>query len=290
MTNGEIERITNQKGSFGTRKARAAALHAAAKTLKTELNIQLKTFAGLKVEHIQKLVNHWTQQGIEKRTMANRMSHIRTALRCHERAKFALDARISNAALGLAKASRGGTHTVPPAASIEERLGAMQPPAQAVARLQMALGLRAQEAIQADQSLKTWEKQLAQGRPLSVLHGTKTGKPREVQLHTQEARDKAIDAVKGALQIAKQQPNQRILPAKTIGAANRAYQRAMNKVGFKGSEASHCLRYHWARQQFAAHLESLDSQKEALSALAMDLGHGDGRGRYCKQVYLKKNE
>lgn len=287
MTNGEIEAITKQGGSKLTQKAREAALHAAAKTLKTELNVQLKSFAGLKVQHIDRLVQSWTKQGISQRSMQNRMTHIRAALRFHDRAKFALDERISNASLGLAGASRGGTHTVPAPAAINTRLMELTPPAHAVAQLQLALGLRAREAIQADQSLKVWAKQLASGRPISVLHGTKGGRPRDVLLHTPEARQRAVEAVQEALKVARSTPNERIIPSKTIEAAFRSYQREMNKVGFKGSEASHSLRYHWAREQFSVHLERLGDRKEALAALSMDLGHGDGRGRYCAQVYLK---
>lgn len=288
MTNGEIEAIVKkQGGSKLTQQARRTALHAAAKTFKNELNIQLKSFAGLKVQHIDSLVQSWKKQGIGLRTMENRMSHIRAALRFHERAKFALDERISNASLGLAGASRGGTHTVPAPAAIDARLMALSPPAQAVTKLQMALGLRAREAIQADQSLKVWAKQLASGRPISVLHGTKGGRPRDVQLHTPEARQRAVEAVQEALKVVRSHPNERIIPSKTIEAAFRSYQRQMNKVGFKGSEASHSLRYHWAREQFSVHLERLGDRKEALAALSMDLGHGDGRGRYCAQVYLK---
>lgn len=287
MTNGEIEAITKQGGSKLTQRARAAALHAAAKSLKTELNVQLKSFAGLKVQHIEQLVQGWTKQGITQRSMQNRMTHIRAALRFHGRAKFALDERISNASLGLAGASRGGSHTVPEPGSIATRLMELSPQGKAVAGLQLALGLRAREAIQADQSLKVWAKQLASGRPLSVLHGTKGGRPRDVQLHTPEARQRAIEAVTEALKVARSTPNGRIIPSTTIEAAFRAYQREMNKAGFKGSEASHSLRYHWAREQFSAHLQRLGDRREALAALSMDLGHGDGRGRYCAQVYLK---
>lgn len=286
MTNGEIEAITKHSGSNLTQKAREAALHSAAKTLKTELNVQLKSFAGLKVQHIEKLVQSWTTQGITQRTMQNRMTHIRAALRHHDRAKFALDERISNASLGLAGASRGGTHTVPTPAAIDSRLVELRPQTKAVAELQLALGLRAREAIQADQSLKVWEKQLVSGRPISVLHGTKGGRPRDVQLHTPEARGRAISAVSEAIKVASSHPNGRIIPSGTIEAAFRSYQREMSKVGFKGSEASHSLRYHWAREQFSTHLERLGDRKEALAALSMDLGHGDGRGRYCAQVYL----
>ena len=35
----------------------------------------------------------------------------------------------------------------------------------------------------------------------------------------------------------------------------------MNGVGFKGSEASHSLRYQFAREQFAKYLEALGDKK-----------------------------
>ncbi|MGS0066780.1 integrase domain-containing protein, partial [Escherichia coli] len=31
-------------------------------------------------------------------------------------------------------------------------------------------------------------------------------------------------------------------------------------------------------------------EKEALAMVAMDLGHGDGRGRWVKQVYARNDE
>jgi hypothetical protein len=287
MTNGEINAITRQGGSKLTQRAREAALHAATKTLKTALNVQLKSFAGLKIQHVEKLVQHWTEQGLTQRTMQNRMTHIRAALRFHDRAKFALDKRICNAALGLSGASRDGTHIVPEASAIAGRLQGLSSHSRAVAGLQLALGLRAREAIQADQSLKTWERQLAHGRPLSILHGTKGGRPRDVQLHTEKARTDAFKAIQEALRVAKEHRNGRIIPSVNIDAAFRSFQREMNQAGFKGPEASHSLRYHWARGQFEAHQERLGDRKEALAALSMDLGHGDGRGRYCAQVYLR---
>lgn len=287
MNKREINQIVKMAGgSTLTKEARSAALLATSATFKNDLNLQLKSFAGLKSLHLEKLVGHWKQQDLSLRTMQNRMTHLRAALRFHSRAKFADSPRNSNAALGLAGASRGGTHTVPPTEIISARVLSLPESTMATANLQLALGLRAAEAVQSIKSLRTWEKQLKSGRPISVLHGTKGGRPREVQLHTKSAHQKAIEAVRAAIEVMDRQGGF-LIQSTSLEGAMRSYQRAMQAVGFHGSEASHSLRYHWARGQFEAHLARLQDRKEALAALSMDLGHGDGRGRYCAQVYLK---
>ena len=287
MNKREINQIVKAAGgSTLTKEARSAALLATAATFKNDLNLQLKSFAGLKSLHLEKLVSHWKQQSLSLRTMQNRMTHLRAALRFHGRATFAESPRNSNASLGLAGASRGGTHTVPHPETISERISAMPESAMATAKLQLALGLRAAEAVQSIKSLRTWEKQLKSGRPISVLHGTKGGRPREVQLHTKNAHQAAVEAVRTAIEVMDRQGGLLIQSASLEGAM-RSYQRAMQAAGFSGSEASHALRYHWAQRQFETHLQRLGDRKEALAALSMDLGHGDGRGRYCAQVYLK---
>ncbi|MDI5050258.1 DNA-binding protein, partial [Salmonella enterica subsp. enterica serovar Montevideo] len=47
----------------------------------------------------------------------------------------------------------------------------------------------------------------------------------------------------------------------------------------------HSLRYAWAQDTISHYLAQGFNRKEALAILAMDLGHGDGRGRYVAQVY-----
>ena len=140
--------------------------------------------------------------------------------------------------------------------------------------------------MQSNQSLRAWKKQILAGRPVTVLHGTKGGRPRSISLLDQTSKEKALAAVQAAISVMEKQDG-KLIPSATLEGANRAYQRAMNAAGFKGSEASHALRYAFAREQFAKYQEALGDKKEALSALSMDLGHGDGRGRYCEQVYLR---
>lgn len=287
MNRNEIKAVVKAAGgSTLTRESRSANLTATANDLRLGLNIQIKSFSGLRTQHLKDLVTHWNSEGQSTRTIQNKLAHLRAALRGVGREKFAADPRNSNAALGASGGSRSGTHTIPSEKALEERISALPEPFQAGARLQQTLGLRAQEAVQSNQSLRVWEKQIQAGRPVMVLHGTKGGRPRSVSLLDQASKDRAIAAVREAIRVTEMQDG-KLIPSSTLEGANRAYQRAMNAAGFKGSEASHALRYAFAREQFAKYLEDLGDKKEALSALSMDLGHGDGRGRYCEQVYLR---
>lgn len=287
MNRNEIKAVVKAAGgSTLTRESRSANLTATANDLRLGLNIQIKSFSGLRTQHLKDLVTHWNSEGQSTRTIQNKLAHLRAALRGVGREKFAADPRNSNAALGASGGSRSGTHTIPSEKALEERISSLPEPFKAGARLQQALGLRAQEAVQSNQSLRSWEKQIQAGRPVKVLHGTKGGRPRDVSLLGQASKDRALAAVREAIRVADKQDG-KLIPSTSLEGANRAYQRAMNGVGFKGSEASHSLRYQFAREQFAKYLEALGDKKEALAALSMDLGHGDGRGRYCEQVYLR---
>ncbi|MBB9446857.1 DNA-binding protein, partial [Escherichia coli] len=44
-------------------------------------------------------------------------------------------------------------------------------------------------------------------------------------------------------------------------------------------------RYAWAQDAIRHYLAQGFSEKESLALTATDLGHGDGRGRWVKQVY-----
>ena len=102
--------------------------------------------------------------------------------------------------------------------------------------------------MQSNQSLRSWEKQIQAGRPVKVLHGTKGGRSRDVSLLDLASKGRALSAVREAIRVADKQDG-KLIPSTSLEGANRAYQRAMNEVGFKGSEASHSLRYQFAREQ-----------------------------------------
>lgn len=297
MTSKNQIRAVNQHagGSTKTKIGRDYMLTQTSSQLKRTHNLQIRSFADLKTSHLQKLVTGWAQQGIQQRTVNNRLAAIRAALNEKGREKFAKAEVNSNQMLwmnanGLPKpvsASRKGTHAVIPKNVITGRINTLPEPFKTVASLQLHLGLRAREAVLAGDTLRTWEKQLKANQPLTVIYGTKTGKNRDVHILNQEHKEVLKTLIKHA--IALQGKERHLIPAKgkhPAEAALRKFQRAMNKVGFKGKEASHAIRYAWAKEQYARRLEQLGDRRNALATLSQDLGHGDGRGRYCAHVYL----
>jgi len=57
----------------------------------------------------------------------------------------------------------------------------------------------------------------------------------------------------------------------------------MHRLGVQG----HALRYAFVRARVDAYLQNGIPMAEALARTSMDLGHGDGRGRWVKSVYLR---
>lgn len=272
-----------------TKIARSSSLLQISKILKNDLNIQVKSFDFLKITHVERLIQHLKVRGQSPRTSQNTMAHLRCALREAGREKFAADPRISNKSLGISGASRDGKHRAINLEEIELRILKLDDGAAATTRLQMTIGLRAREAIQSADSLKSWLIELEKFDCLTITHGTKGGRSRIVRFITQESKQSALQAIKNAHQEAIGS-NGVLIPSKTLQGAARAHSRQMNAAGFQGEESSHALRCTWAQAQYTRYMEVLDGdEKEALARLSMDLGHGDGRGRYVKQVYLKNS-
>ncbi|HFU8308966.1 TPA: DNA-binding protein, partial [Escherichia coli] len=54
--------------------------------------------------------------------------------------------------------------------------------------------------------------------------------------------------------------------------------------------APHSMRYHFSQEARQFYRKSGYGDKEIYARVSMDLGHGDGRGRYVKQVYFKGDD
>lgn len=288
MNKNEIRRINqNAGGSTLTRKGRESTLSSVSRTFREDLNIQIKSFADLKVRHIEMYVEHATSKGLTRRTIQNHMARIRSALRELGRETFADDKRLSNKALSLGNASRDGTHV--PFSTVEEaqRLGSIQDAgSRAAAQLQRALGLRMTEAIRSVEWLKQWERDLIKNNYIEIVEGTKGGRRRLVDFKDTMAKSLAIQAIRNAIAVIGDK--KQLVESTSLEGACRKYLRHISKAGFKGAQGSHSLRCSWARDQYSRHLEKTSGSKPlALAMLSLDLGHGDGRGRYCRQVYLK---
>ncbi|MFW8411894.1 DNA-binding protein, partial [Klebsiella pneumoniae] len=50
------------------------------------------------------------------------------------------------------------------------------------------------------------------------------------------------------------------------------------------------FRYAWTQDALRRYLAQGFSHREALALTSMDLGHGDGRGRYVVRVYGRREE
>ncbi|UKE85257.1 integrase domain-containing protein [Pectobacterium colocasium] len=254
------------------------------------LNIQVRDVQYLKARHIESYVAERLSQQIALRTLHNEMAALRTVFKQGGREKLAASDRLTNNALGLSGASRAGTKF----AILDERYQAVLHAAQQhdkglACALQLArlLGLRSQEAVQCASSLKTWEKQLERHQQtLTVVFGTKGGRPRETRIIDREAIQRAVNE---ALKVAKAR-NGRLIDKPDLKTAMNFWRTQTTRLGLTGHYSPHSLRYAWAQDAMRYYLSEGFSRSEARALTSMDLGHGDGRGRYVERVYTRKED
>ncbi|UGS43563.1 integrase domain-containing protein [Pseudocitrobacter corydidari] len=193
--------------------------------------------------------------------------------------------RLTNKALGLSGASRNGTRraiTPEHYQQVMEKARAEDAGLAAALEIARLMGLRSQEAVQSSQSLKTWLKAISRGETrLKVVFGTKGGRPRYTTILDAGAVRKSVE---NALPIARQR-NGRLIDKPDLKTALESWHKQAIKAGLKGEFSPHSLRYAWAQDAIHHYLAQGFSEKESLALTATDLGHGDGRGRWVKQVY-----
>lgn len=154
--------------------------------------------------------------------------------------------------------------------------------------LQRALGLRAIEAIRAGQTdtLLRWHRELTERGCVCVFDGTKGGRLREV--HPADV-GRALAAVQRAHELLEAS-GRRYLLACAKGVETTELKQAAKVYSDLCSRAklqSHAARYAFARERMQAYRNDGYSQREARVATSLDLGHGDGRGRYVASVYAR---
>lgn len=269
-------------GSTLTRVARAAHVQHIFSRLHA-LNIRVADLSDLKSRHVARYVADQRAALVGSRTLQNRLSSLRQCLRSVGRAQLAGNSALSTRALGLAGAPRIGTHRAVSDRQLLDAQARAAPGVAAAMGLQRWLGLRAREAIQSPGSLARWERELASGGRVTVVHGTKGGRART---SAPADRQEALQAVRAALEVVRAQGG-RLIASTSLQGAARAYCRGLADAGLRGEHASHALRYAYARDLFGQYRTLGVEPREARSMLAVDLGHGDGRGRYVAQVYLR---
>lgn len=152
--------------------------------------------------------------------------------------------------------------------------------------LQRAFGLRETEAIRAGQAttLIRWQRELQQYGYIRVIEGTKGGRPREV--HPID-----IEQAKAVLQRARTALDASGQPFLVVRADSKHTTDLRTALGgyrnlcYRAGIQSHGARYAFAQERLQAYRDQGYSEREARAATSLDLGHGDGRGRYVASVY-----
>lgn len=287
---GEMKALAKKAGgSFKTVDDRIHIVQRFSRHLRS-LNIQIQRVEQIKVRHIECYVQARLAQEIGKRTLQNEMAALRGVLQQAGRRQVAEHERLTNKALGLAGASRNGTNrAITPEYYSKVLEAARDKDAGLAVTLELArlMGLRSQEAVQCCQSLKTWKQALERGETrLTVVFGTKGHRPRETIIQDAGAVKKTLE---NALSVAEQR-NGRLIDQPGLQQAMNYWRKEIAKAGLAGIYTPHSLRYAWAQDAIRHYLAQGFSDKEALALTSMDLGHGDGRGRYVVQVYGRHEE
>lgn len=283
-----VAHVRKEKGSFKKLSDYSRIMHRFAETL-ARLNVQISAASQLKVRHIELYMNSRTN--VSKRTRENEMSAIRAVLRQVGKNKLAEPShpRLSNKALGISGESRKGTKTMITDERFREILQRIEEKDKGIAaavKLSRYLGLRNEEAIQSAKSLNTWKKALERGDDkLRVIFGTKGGRER---MTTVVDKNKVIDAVNYAIKYASEHDG-RLIDRGNLKSAMNYYLNTLRRYGEMkgGDETPHSFRYSYAASAMKYHIMNGYSYHEALALTSIDLGHGDGRGRYIEQVYCQ---
>ena len=286
IRNELVKIATSAGGSFKTVNDRQNIAIRIAELLKGN-NVQITTIEHLKSKHIEDYISLRLASGMTKRTIQNEMAAIRVILRVANRIDLADSKRISNSSLGISGASRKGTHKAMPDDMFESLIKTLEQENRGVMAcvlLERHLGLRGEEAVQSCKSLKTWKKQLELGDRVRVIFGTKGGKARDTRVVSVE---KALAAVDFGLDCIRES-NGRLIDKPNLKVAMHRYSNLLRKTGCKGEFSPHSLRYAFVVDRVDKYLEEGYSSEESFAMTSLDIGHGDGRGRYVKQIYYQR--
>ncbi|WP_028226791.1 integrase domain-containing protein [Paraburkholderia ferrariae] len=277
-------RSARGKQAHHTRKGREQSLARFA-IFTWEEGFQVHTARQLKEKHVEAWAAGMLARGRTKRTIANNMAHIRTALEGIKRRPFA--DKMSNAALGAGGASRAGTKR-PMAREVFEAhhaiVAALDPGVAMVLELQAEFGLRAEEGVRAVKSLADWHRalvnQVADGF-VTIIHGTKGGKTRR---SPPLDRLRAAELVARAIELSRHSGGKLVRKPDLKRAMDR-YHYVVRKAGMTGENAPHSLRYAYTVKHLQRMKAAGVSRREAAAGVSTWLGHGDGRGTWVERVY-----
>ncbi|TQK01263.1 integrase domain-containing protein [Herbaspirillum sp. SJZ107] len=241
--------------------------------------------ATITLKQLKGYVTYRIAQGISARSIQNEMSHIRRSLEGAGRTDFTPET-CPNSKLGVPSGTRIGVGKVVDPEVLRYALQRALPDTKALIELSRFLGLRELEAVMSVSSLNKWERDLAEGQPIIVRDGTKGGRARSVVV-APEGLDNALAAVRAAQAVLQKQGY--LVVSKSLKAALEQHSDRLAKLGLKGENSCHSLRRAFAMDQYKHYLAEGCSEKIALSRTSNDLGHGDGRGRWVFNNYIKNS-
>ena len=278
-------------GSSPTREAREGSFRTFA-TAMQKAGFGIRSAAQIGGRHMTAFVAQRQKDGVSSRTLMNSMSHIRTMLEFIGKASLAKDPVYSNEVLGIGQGSRIGTkEPLTDKAQAEFKAAMLAEGRRGIALtmdFQRLIGLRMTEAIRGGHldTLKRWERELTQKGIVHVVEGTKGGRPRDTHVVDKTG---ALRVIREAKELLKAQGGGYLVrradgsAAKDLKEARSIYRNLCHRAGIQ----SHSARYAFSHDRLAAYMVGGLSEREARAALSMDLGHGDGRGRYVASVYVR---
>jgi hypothetical protein len=236
----------------------------------------------VRVEHARLYVQLRIALGHDPRSIQNGLCALRKLLTYRNRKAFANSEEMRSPALGCPPGCRKGTNDALPASEYLALIGRAEELDEGLAcalRLQRTFGLRRREGIRAIESLDEWEALLIAGEPVHLRYGAKTNRPRFIHVPDVES---ALAAIRAARAVCEKRGG--VLFEGSLRQAIRRYEYFMGPASL--AVKGHSLRYAFAHERYLKYLAEGIEPDEALMKVVSDLGHGEKRGRWGRDIYL----
>ena len=283
-----ITHARNVSGGYATKADRMRIAKYFLNYLKDN-GIKLRHEDSIKVRHFSGYLLSRKEKGISQRTISNERAALRKVFDSLGK-KLLSDPDnplLSNKTLGLESSSRDGTKLPLTAEEFRQAFVEVEKKDKGVAATMLlahTLGLRTKEAVESCKSISTWKKSLENGQnAVRVVFGSKGGRPRDTVILDREALKYAISYAEKVMA----ENNGKLIDKPNIRKAIDKYRYHVRRVGLTGKKAPHSMRYQFSQEARKFYEEKGFTDREVYAQVSMDLGHGDGRGRYVKQVYFK---
>lgn len=284
------EAVMQGRGAHLTREARIRTVDKFVNVMFDKGVTHMESARDIEIRHLKLFCENQLEAGLSIRTIQNQMSHLRMVLRQVRRGDVGSGEEASNKKLGIDGGSRIGTKT---AMSVSEfdavvcrAIEKGRPGIGHCLKLEREFGLRGNEALHADEeTLLRWIRELENCRQIHVSAGTKGGRKRWVTVHdVPHGMAILVEARKTA------QSQGGFLVSRKNGAKVEGLKQARSIYhgwSFRAGIQPHSLRYAFSKSQLEKYLSCGYKKRNALKALSADLGHGSGRARWVKSVYLR---